>query len=129
MRMPVTGDTRLRHLEQRAADPVAVSNADLCIRQAIDGKVFAELPINEVVSSQMALPIPIGIHLIDKYRPAFAAMTIQVTLSVTVDVEPAHHARALNGRLPDAGMNRLALPGDVARQAHIDRKQESHHVS
>ena len=117
---PVTGDTRLRHLEQGAADPVTVSDAHLCIWQAIDGEILSELPIDEVVSSQLVLPIPIGIHLIDKYRPAFAAMTGQVPLSVAVYVEPAHHARALDRRLPDAGMDRPALPGHVARQAHID---------
>ena len=117
---PVTGDARLRHLEQGAADPVAVSNAHLRVRQAIDGKILSELPIDEVVSSQLVLPIPIGIHLIDKYGPAFAAVAGQVPLSVAIYVESAHHARALDRRLPDAGMNRLALPSDVARQAHID---------
>ncbi len=117
---PVTGDTRLRDLEQGAADPVTVSDAHLCIRQAIDSEILSELPVDEVVSSQLVLPIPIGIHLIDKYRPAFAAVAGQVPLSVAVDVEPAHHARTLNRRLPDGGMDGLALPVNVARQAHID---------
>ena len=49
---PVTGDARLRHLEQGAADPVAVSDTHLCIRQAIDGEILSELSIGEVVSSQ-----------------------------------------------------------------------------
>src|SRR3954471_2000521 len=126
---PVTGHTRLRHLEQGAADPVAVSDTDLGIWQAIDGEILSELPIDEVVSSQMAQPVAIGIHLIDKYCPAFAAMAIQVTLSVAVNVEPAHHARTFNRRLPNSGVHGLALPGNVARQAHIDRKQASHYVS
>ena len=117
---PVTGDTRLRHLEQGAADPVTVSDTHLSIRQAIDGEIFSELPMDEVVSSQLVLPIPIGIHLIDKYGPAFAAVTGQVPLSVAFYVESAYHARALDRRLPNGGMDRLALPSDVARQAHID---------
>ena len=117
---PVTGDARLRHLEQSAADPVTVSDTHLCIRQAIDGEILSELPIGEVVSSQLVLPIPIGIHLIDEYGPAFAAVAGQVPLSVAVYVEPAYHARALNRRLPNGGMDCLALPSDVARQAHID---------
>ena len=117
---PVTGDTRLRHLEQSAADPVTVSDTDLSVRQAIDGEVLPKLPINKIASPQMVLPIAIGIHLIDKYGPAFAAVAGQVTLSVAVYIEPAHHARAPDRRLPDAGVNRPALPGHVARQAHID---------
>ena len=58
--------------------------------------------------------------MIDKYRPTFAAVPGQVTLSVPVDVEPANHTPALDGRLPDAGMDRPALPSDVLRQADID---------
>jgi hypothetical protein len=68
----------------------------------------------------MVLPIPIGIYLIDKYGPVFAAMARQVSLSVAVYVETAYHARAFNRRLPYAGMDRLVLPGDVARQPNID---------
>jgi hypothetical protein len=33
---------------------------------------------------------------------------------------PAHHARAFNRRLPNARMDGLALPSDVAWHAHID---------
>ena len=94
---PVTGNARLRHLEQGTTDPVAVSDTHFCIRQTIDGKVLSELSVNEVISSKVVLPVPIGIHLIDEHSPTFAAVTGQVTLSVAVYVEPAHHARPSTG--------------------------------
>src|SRR6516165_1868720 len=34
------------------------------------------MPIDEVVASQLVLPMPIRTHLIDKYGAAFAAMTV-----------------------------------------------------
>jgi hypothetical protein len=48
-------------------------------------------------------------------QPAFTAVTGGHPV-VTVYVEPAHHTWSVD-HLPDAGMDRLALPGDVARQA------------
>src|SRR5258707_1813057 len=95
----------------------------------MDGEILSELPISEVVSAQLVLPIPIGINLVDKYGPAFAAVAGQVPLSVTVYVESAYHAQALNRRLPNGGMDGLALPSNVARHAYIDCKQTCHHVS
>ena len=95
MRMPtpVAGDARLRHFEQGAADPVAVADAHLLVRQAVDGEILPELPIGEVVSTELALPIAIGVDLIDEDGPVLAAVPGQVSLPVAVDVEPPHHAR------------------------------------
>src|SRR5215475_4266555 len=117
---PVTGDARLSHLEQSAADPVPVADAHLFVRQAIDGEVLPELPVGEVVSTQFVLPIAIGVDLINEDGPVLAAVTGQIPLSIAVDVESAYHARVFNRRLPDGGVDGPALPHDVARQAHID---------
>ena len=75
-----------------------------------------------------AAPPPLSRELVqDLELPTLvAAMAGEVPLSVAVDVQPAHHARAGDLRLPDAGMDRPALPDDVARQAYIDGKQASH---
>ncbi|BAL77669.1 hypothetical protein S23_44750 [Bradyrhizobium cosmicum] len=67
----------------------------------------------------MLLPEQIGLALIDVDGALLAAMTCRIALAVTIDVEPAHHSRALDGRFPDARMDGLALPRDVARQADI----------
>src|SRR5271169_6322095 len=106
-----------------------VSDTHLVVRQPVDGEILPELPVAEVASPEVVLPIPIGVRLIHQYGPAFAAVASEVTLSVAVYIEPTHHARAFNRRLPNAGMNRLALPSDVTRQAHIHGEQVSHQVS
>src|ERR1700679_2075239 len=36
----ITSDSWLRHLEQRAADPVTIADADLVVCQTFDGQVF-----------------------------------------------------------------------------------------
>ena len=123
---PITSDARLRHFEQGAADPVTVANAHLPIRQALDRKILPELSIAEVVAAELALPKAIGVHLINENGAVLAAVPEQVSLPIAIDVEPAYHARALNRCFPDGGVDGLALPWNVARQAHIDRQQASH---
>jgi len=123
---PVAGDARLRHFEDGLPDPIPVTDAHFVVGEAVDGKVLPELPVSEVASPEATLPIAIGVNLINKDRAMFAAMPDQITLTVAIDVEPPHHPPALNGRLPDGGVNSLSLPRDVARQTHIDRKQACH---
>ena len=123
---PVAGDARLRHLEQRAADPVAVADADLGVGQALDGEILAELAVNEVVAAKLSLPVAIGLDLIDEDRAMLAAMAGEIALAIPVEVEPPRHPGALNRRFPDAGMDRSALPGDIAREPDIERKQARH---
>ena len=60
---PVTGDARLCHFERSAADPVTIANAHLLVGQAFNGEVFFELSIGEIVSTELALPIVIGVDL------------------------------------------------------------------
>ena len=52
---PVAGDARLRHLEQRASDPVMVADAHLCVGQAVDREILAELAVSEVVAAEAEL--------------------------------------------------------------------------
>src|SRR5262249_6657963 len=47
---PVARDSRLRHFEQRAANPITVANADLIVRQSLHREVLAELSKHEVLS-------------------------------------------------------------------------------
>jgi hypothetical protein len=56
------------------AYPVAIPNAHLLVRQALDGEILPELPVAEVVSTELALPIMIGVDLIDEDGPMLAAM-------------------------------------------------------
>ncbi len=47
---PVTGHAWLCDLEQRSPYLIAVADADLVVREAFDGQVFAELTVFEVVA-------------------------------------------------------------------------------
>src|SRR3546814_1584990 len=80
-----SGDARLGHFEQSAADAVAVANAHLLVGQAVDGEVLPELAIGEIVSTKLALPIAIGVDLIDEDGSLLAAVASQVPLPVAFD--------------------------------------------
>jgi hypothetical protein len=49
----------------------------------------------------------------------FAAMPRQISLAISIDVEPLCHPSALNRRFPNGGVDSFPLPLDVAWQAHI----------
>src|SRR5271166_5479270 len=70
----VTGDARLRYFEQGAADPIAVANAHFPVRQAIDREVLPELSVGEIIAAELALPIAIGVDLINENGAVLAAV-------------------------------------------------------
>src|SRR5215510_5883442 len=41
----IAGDARLRHLEQRAADPIPIADAYRIVEQSFDRKVLSELSV------------------------------------------------------------------------------------
>ena len=95
MRMPdpVARDAWLGDLEHGVADPVAVADADLVVGEALDGEVLAELPVHEVVAAELALPVAVGVELVDEDGALLAAVAGEIALAVAVDVQPAHPAR------------------------------------
>src|SRR5215510_5038579 len=96
-----------------------IADVHFTIRESFDCKILSELAIGKVVSTELVLPITIRLDLVDKDCPVFAAMPRQISLAVSIDVEPTCHPPALNGHLPDGGVDGFALPLDVAWQAHI----------
>ncbi len=123
---PEARDAWLGDLEERLADPVAVAYADLVVGEPLDGEVLAELAVAEVVSAELALPVAVGLDLVDEHGAVLAAVSRAVSLVVAVDVDPPDHARPLDGVLPDGRADGLPLPGDLARQSDVDREQLSH---
>ena len=105
------------------ADPVAVADADHVVGQALDGEVLPELPGDEVVAPQLALPVAVGIELVDEHRAHLAAVPAQIALAIAVDVQAAHHPRPVDRVLPHRRVHRAALPHHVPRHAHVDRDQ------
>ena len=124
----VTGDARLADLEERAADPVAVADADLVVGQPLDREVLAELPVDEVVPAQLALPVAIGVALVDEHGPLLPAVAAEVALAVAVHVQPAHAPGAADRVLVDAREHGLAPPRHVLRHADVDRQQLANHL-
>jgi hypothetical protein len=96
-----------------------IADTHFSIRQSFDCKIFSELAIGKVVSTELVFPITIRFDLVDKDCPVFAAMPRQISLAVSIDIEPSCHASALNRRFPDGGVDGFALPLDVAWQAYI----------
>ena len=125
---PVAGDARLRHFKHRTPDPIAIADAHFVVGQPVDGEILPELPVAAVATAELALPIAVGVDLVDKDSPLLAAVSDRIALTVPIDVEAPHHAPALDGRLPDTGVNRPASPGDIARHADVEGKQTSHHL-
>jgi hypothetical protein len=103
-----------------------VADAHLCIGQAVNRQILAELTVNEVIAAKLSLPISVRIDLINKDRAMLAAVSLQVALTIALDVEPPHHSTALHGRFPNSGMDSFALPRDVAREPNINREQARH---
>ena len=122
----IAGDTRLRHLEQRAADPIPIADAHGIVGQSFDREVLAELSVDEVGPLQLLLPVAIRFDLIDEDRALLTAVAGQVALPVSLEIQPADAAAATHRILPDRGVHRATLPRDVARQSDVHREQSSH---
>ncbi len=82
---------RLCHFKYRVTNAVAIANADLVIRKSFDGEVFSELAESKIIASEKALPIMVGIHLVDKYSALLPSVTGEIGLRIAVDIELAHH--------------------------------------
>jgi hypothetical protein len=122
----IAGDARLRHLEQGAADPIAIADAHRSVWQSFDGEVLAELAVDEVAPFQLLFPVAVGIDLVDVDRAVHAAVAGQVALPIALDIQPVDAAAARHRILPDRGMHRATLPRDVARESDVYREQSRH---
>jgi hypothetical protein len=78
-------EPRIVELDLNAADLVE-----------INAKFSPNCPKAEVIPAKFPLPVAVAIDLVDKDGPMFAAVADQVTLSVTVEIEPPRHAPARN---------------------------------
>jgi hypothetical protein len=55
----IAGDARLRHFKDGTPDAKAIPDTHLAIGQPIDGEILPELPIAEIASTGLGLPIPV----------------------------------------------------------------------
>ena len=116
---PVAGHAGLRHFEQRAANPITVTNADLIVGQSLHREVLAELSKYEVLSPELPFPIAISIDLVDENGPVLATVTLQISLAIAVDVQPPNLAATHDCLLPHGCAHGLPFPFDFARKTNV----------
>jgi hypothetical protein len=116
---PVAGDAGLCHLKDCIADSVPVSNADLTIRQTVNGEILSKLSVLEIVPAEFALPIPIRVELIDHHGTLFAPMALEIPLAIAIQIQSASNDTVRYGLLPNCGADQLALPFEFTRKADI----------
>ena len=115
----IAGHARLGHLEERAADPITVADADDVIGQAFDREVLAELSGDEVGPLQLRFPVAVRLDLVDEDGALLTAVSGQVALTVAVQMQPADPTAAHHGILPDPGVHRATVPRDVAWESDV----------
>ena len=93
----------MRDLEQRAADLIAVPDANRIVRSSFNGEVLAELAVDEIGPLQLFLPMAIGFDLVDEHGSLLAAMAVQVALPISVQIQPADPAAATHRIFPADG--------------------------
>src|SRR5581483_12051964 len=103
----------------RAADPIAISNAHGVVGQSFDREVLAELSGDEIGSFQLLLPVAIRFDLVDEDGTLFAAMSGEVTLTVSVEVQATYATAPVHRGLPDRCAHSATFPLDVARKSDV----------
>src|SRR5271169_4481224 len=109
----------LRYFKYRTTDAVSIADAHLVIRKPLHREVFAELTESKITAAQKALPVMVRVHLVDKYGAVLPAVTREIGLRITIDIELAHHSPSRNRGFPDCGSDSFAVPCHVARKADI----------
>src|SRR5262249_10291420 len=80
----IAGNSRLSDLEQRAADLIAVADANRVVSQSFDREVFPKLSGNEIGSLQLPLPTAMRFDLVNEDGPLLAAVPGEVALTVSL---------------------------------------------
>jgi hypothetical protein len=122
----IAGDARLADFKDGAANSVLVANANLIVGKTFNREVLSKLPVFEIIPGEFALPILVRFDLIDHDGPMFATVAIQITLTITIEIEPSSKHTPGHSALPDCSADNFALPRDFARKAHIDGEKLRH---
>ena len=78
------------------------------------------------MTPKVIFPVTVRVHLIHHDGPMFSSVSGEIPLPVTIDIQASHHPPALQGFLPDGGMNGFAAPSNVARKTNVDGYQLGH---
>src|SRR4051794_2497635 len=117
----VAGDPWLTDLEQCVADPITVADAHGRVGHSLDREVLAELAVDEIGSFQLLLPVSIRFHLVDEDGSLLTAVSSEIALAVSIEIQPPGPTATRHRVLPDPGVDSAAIPVDVARKPDIHR--------
>jgi hypothetical protein len=113
----------LRDFEECASDPIPVTDAHRIIGQAFDREILTEMSerprIAQVGPVESLLPIIIRLDLVHKDGALFPSVSIPISLTVPVQIQPADPTPAMQWILPDSGMHGPTLPLDVAWETNV----------
>jgi hypothetical protein len=119
----IAGNSGLRDFEECTPDPIPVADAHRVIGQTFDCEIFAELceglGIAQRGPLELLLPIVIRLDLVDEDGAVFASVSLQVSLTVTVQIEPADPTPAMDRIFPDSGVHGATPPLDVAWETDV----------
>jgi hypothetical protein len=121
----IAGDPRLGDLNNHLANLVVIANAYLVIGQAINSEVLTKSTRLQVVSAEFGGPVVVGGEL-HQHSAVLSSVSIEITLTVAVDVEPANHARPVNRCFPNPGVHGSIAPAHVLGHTDIYRHQFGH---
>src|SRR5215470_8881891 len=113
----IAGNARLSNFEECATDLITIADVDGIVLQSLDGEILAELSVDEIGPLQLLLPIAIRLHLVHEDGPVFTPVPGQISLSVTVQIEPADPTATTHRILPDSGVHSAPPPLNVARKS------------
>ncbi|CCE07955.1 hypothetical protein BRAS3843_2490021 [Bradyrhizobium sp. STM 3843] len=125
----IAGHARLSDLEHGAADLITVADTHVIVRQSFDREVLTELSVDEIAPFQMVLPVAVRVDLVDENSPLLPSMAVQVSLTISVQIQAVHPAAAVHGIFPDAGVHSAPLPRDISRKSNVHGKQSCHVMS
>jgi hypothetical protein len=108
-----TRDARLCDLELGLTDAIPVADVDVVVAESVDREVLPELADLEVVAAEVILPVAVRLDLVDEHSALLTTVSVEISLAVAVDVEPTRYARPSDGALPDPGVDRAPVPGDI----------------
>lgn len=77
--------------------------------------------MNKFGSLQLLLPVAIRFDLVHENGALLATVASQISLTVSVDIQPADATATMHWIFPDRAMYRASLPHDVAWKSNVHR--------
>jgi hypothetical protein len=111
----------LGNLEERAADPITIADTHCIVGQSFDREVLAELTMDEVSPLQLFLPMTIRFDLVNKDCALLASVTGEVTLTVSIQIQPANPTAVMHRIFPDPSVHSTSVPLDISWKPNVYR--------